>query len=363
MYPQRVEGSGELAWFRGEVWRSLFSPRAFAKDLAREHYGIAGVLVAIVAGIALSIGIDLLVLASKGLSIGGFLSRLTVDAGLLGVRLAITAAVVAWITSGAVRLLQRRSSSLDQLFTALTFALAPLILVPIPAVIAMVATTSETLAIAAALVLLLAIRVVMGIALNIRGILPPVIAVVAFVVVLALGSLVLSDEISRMRFLGYAIAPQVVPDLVVPAARGQTYAMLGFDVTVPEGWRNATSGVPGEAGRFESSTATLSVVRLRGAALSTADSYADLVAGPQQVGLHDAWHERSVERINGVIVVDDRYGGNYEGRQVVWRQFTAVPGAQGLALVYRVVEPADRDAALAEAASIAATWRITAEGR
>ena len=36
------EGTGELAWFRGEVWRSLFSPRAFAKDLAREHYGIEG---------------------------------------------------------------------------------------------------------------------------------------------------------------------------------------------------------------------------------------------------------------------------------------------------------------------------------
>lgn len=358
-----MEGTGELAWFRGEVWRSLFSPRAFAKDLAREHYGIAGVVIAVVAGVALSVGIDLLVLASKGLSISGFLARLGIDAFLLGARLAITAALVAWITSGAVRALNRGRTSLDQLFTALTFALAPLLLVPIPAVVAIVATTNETLAIAAAVVLLLMIRVVIGIALNVRSILPPAIAVVAFVVVMLLGSFVLSDEISRMRFLGYAIAPQVVPDLAAAPARGQTYDMLGFTITVPDGWKNATSGVSGEAGRFESSTATLSVVRARGAALSTADSYADLVSGPQQVGLKDQWHDRTVERINGVIVVDDRYGGNYEGRQVVWRQFTAVPGAQGLALVYRVVEPADRDAALAEAAAIAATWHITAEGR
>ncbi len=48
---------------------------------------------------------------------------------------------------------------------------------------------------------------------------------------------------------------------------------------------------------------------------------------------------------------------------MLWRQITAVPGAQGLALVYRVVEPADRDAVLADAASIAMTWHIGAEGR
>lgn len=358
-----MESTGELAWFRGEIWRSLFRPRDFAADLAREHFGIAGVLVAVVAGIALSIGIDLLVLASKGLSGTGFVPRLVIDAGLLGARLAITAALVAWVTSGAVGLLGRRGTSLDRLFTALTFALAPLLLVPIPAVVAMVATTAETLAIAAALVLLLAVRVMIGIALNVRSILPSAIAPVAFVVVLLLGWLVLSDEVSRMRFLGYAIAPQVVPVLAATPASGRTYEMLGFDVTVPDGWQNATSGVPGEAGRFESSTATLTVARARGAALATADGYADIVSAPEKVGLRDAWHERTVERINGVVVVDDRYGGTYEGRRVVWRQFTAVPGAQGLALVYRVVEPADRDAALAEAASIAATWRITAEGR
>ena len=65
-----VEATGELAWFRGEIWRSLTQPRTFARDLAREHYGLAGVLVAVFAGISLSVGIDLLVLASKGLSPG-----------------------------------------------------------------------------------------------------------------------------------------------------------------------------------------------------------------------------------------------------------------------------------------------------
>jgi hypothetical protein len=56
--------------------------------------------------------------------------------------------------------------------------------------------------------------------------------------------------------------------------------------------------------------------------------------------------------------VDDRYGGVYEGRRVLYRQFTAVPRTAGLALIFRYVEPADEQAALAEAASIAATWRF-----
>ncbi|TMC56794.1 MAG: hypothetical protein E6J19_07995 [Chloroflexi bacterium] len=73
--------------------------------------------------------------------------------------------------------------------------------------------------------------------------------------------------------------------------------------------------------------------------------------------------DRGVTRINGLVVVDDRYGGNYEGRHVIWRQFTAVPGAQGLAFVYRQVQPADDAAALFEAATIAASWHITTEGR
>ncbi|MDO8506638.1 MAG: Yip1 family protein [Candidatus Limnocylindria bacterium] len=358
-----MEATSELAWFRGEIWRSLVRPRDFARGLAREHYGLAGVFVAVVAGAGLSIGVDLLVLASKGISPAAFVPRLLIDAGLLGVRLAVTAAFVAWIATGAIRALGRRGGTLDQLFTALTFAAVPLILIPLTGLVVSVATTTETLAIAAFVVLAIVLRVLIGLALNIRGILPPAIAVAAFVVVILLGSFVLGDQVSRMRFLGYAIVPQLVDDFPVAPAQGQKYEMLGFDLIVPAGWKIASSGVSGEAARFESSSATLTVTRARGAALSTADSYADSVGGPQRVGLHDSWQQRDVTRINGIVVVDDRYAGNYEGRHVLWRQFTAAPGGQGLALVYRVVEPADEQAALAEAASIAATWHINTEGR
>ncbi len=366
-----MEGTGELAWFRGEIWRSLIRPRDFARDLAREHYGIAGVVIALAAGVGLSVGVDLLVLASKDIAATSFVGRLFTDALLLGTRLAISAAAVAWIASGAVRLMGRRGGTLDQLFTAITFALVPLILVPLPAIVVAVASTPLTIAAAAAIVLVLVVRVVAGMGLNMRAILPPAIALVSFVVVIALGAVVLGDQVSRMRFLTYALAPQlpaplstaIVADFSVTPATGQRVEMLGYDLTLPAGWKNATSGAPGEAGRFESDTATLVVYRARGAALDTADTYANTVAVPQKDGLTDMWSDRGVERINGIVVVDDRYGGMYGGRHIVIRQFTAVPGAQGLALVYRIVEPADRQAALDEAATIAATWHITAAGR
>ena len=143
-----VEATGELAWFRGEIWRSLTQPRSFARGLAREHYGLAGVLVAMVAGVCLSIGIDLRVLASKGISPVDFIPRMVIDAFLLAVRLAITCAVVAWIATGAVRLLGRKGGSLDQLFTALTFATAPLIVIPLVGAIAAVAPATLTFTIA-----------------------------------------------------------------------------------------------------------------------------------------------------------------------------------------------------------------------
>ena len=358
-----MHSGGELAWFRGELWRSIARPRDFARALAREHYGLAGVLVALLSGVCLSVGIDLLVLASKGLSATDYLSRLFTDALLLGVRLLVTAAAVAWAANGAVRALGGRAGSLDQLFTALTFATAPLALIPLPAAIVALATTDATLTVAAAIVVIVVVRVAVGLALNIRAILPPAIAAASFALVVVLGSFVLGDQVSRMRFLVYALAPQIVPELAATPAAGERAEQIGFTLTLPKGWTNSTRGIPGEAARFESDEATLVVARARSAALNTADSYADAVAAPQKVGLRDAWHRRSVTRIDGVVVVDDAYGGLYEGRTILWRQFTAVPGSQGLALVYRVVEPKDPSASLAEAASIAATWQITSAGR
>ena len=244
-------------------------------------------------------------------------------------------------------------------FTALTFALAPLILAPLPALVSAVVATPVTLTLAMLLVLALVLRVVVGLVLNIRGILPPQIAAVSFFVVLLLGFFVLGDQISRMRFLAYGIAPQIVPTFATAPATGTRYDLDGFAITMPSGWKQASGGVPGEAARFESASATLVVLRARGAALDTADTYANLVAAPQLVGVNDRWDQREVVRINGTVVVDDSYGGVYEGRSVLWRQFTAVPGVQGLALLYHIVEPQDRRASLDEAAAIAATWRLT----
>src|SRR5947208_15077372 len=90
-----MESAGELAWFRGEVLRSIVRPRSFARSLASEHFGLAGVLVVVGAGIALSLTIDALVLATKGISPGSFAARLIFESLLLGARLAVSAAVVA----------------------------------------------------------------------------------------------------------------------------------------------------------------------------------------------------------------------------------------------------------------------------
>jgi len=44
----------EWRWFGATLGDSLLRPRRFASTLGREHYGLAGVLVVFVAGIALS---------------------------------------------------------------------------------------------------------------------------------------------------------------------------------------------------------------------------------------------------------------------------------------------------------------------
>ena len=356
-----MDATGELGWFRSEVARSLLHPFDFARSLAREHFGLAGVLVAIASGVALSFGTDVIVLASKGLAAYGFVAPMITNALFLGVRLAIAAAIVAWLASLALRALKRRGT-LDQVYTGLTFALAPLLLIPVPVLLLLVApdliTNTVFAVVVAACLLALIGRVLVGIGLNLRGILPPALAAVAFVIVMASGWLVLSDQVSRLRFVTYAVQPGLVPRLQAPAATGERFEQIGFELTLPPGWKNVTSGNAGEAARFESSRATLTVARASSLALSTADGYATSIGERERQGLDGQWRERDVVRVNGLLVVDDRYGGTYEGRPIVVRQFTTVAGRQGLALVYRSVDPPDRDAALAEAASIAATWHV-----
>ncbi|HCU94193.1 MAG TPA: hypothetical protein DHU96_16295 [Actinobacteria bacterium] len=303
-----MDTTGELGWFRGEVVRSVLHPFDFARTLAREHYGIAGVLVAITAGITFSLGTDILVLASKGFAAYAFVAQLLTDAFVLGIRFAIAAAIVAWLASLVLRLLKRRGA-LDQVFTGLTFALAPLLIFPLPMLLLLVApdlvgAKTVALVIAAWLTLLVA-RVLAGIVLNLRGILPPALAAVTLVIVLASGAFVLSDQVSRLRFVTYTIQPDLVPVLAAPPATGERFEQVGFDLTVPRGWKNVTSGNVGEAARFESQVATLVVARAQGLALSTPDGYADAVLDREQQGLQNEWHERDVVRANGLLIVDD----------------------------------------------------------
>jgi len=356
-----MENTGELAWFRGEVIRSLVHPFDFARSLAREHYGLAGVLVALIAGVSLAIGIDALILTSKGFSPFEFLPQLLVDAVFLGVRLAITVAIVATVGYYAARLLRRRDLTLDQIFTAFSFALSPLLLAPIAALLVLL--RPEVLPAAGVVTGLAVIRAIAGLAINLRAILPATLAPVPFVVMLVTSALVMPDEFSRIRFTSYAVAPQLVGDLTATPMTGNVFETPDFTITLPAGWNNATSGLRGEAARYASDFAELRVARAGGLPLATADSYADTASINEHQGLQNAWSERSVVRINGVIAIDDRYGGDYQGRRVLYRQFTAVPRTQGLALIFHYVEPANEQAALAEAASIAATWHMRLASR
>jgi hypothetical protein len=356
-----MENTGELAWFRAEILRSLLHPFDFARSLAREHYGIAGVLVAILAGVALAIGIDALVLTSKGFSSLDYLPQVIIDSVFLGVRLAVTVAVVASVGYYAARLVRGRDLTLDQAYTAFSFALSPLLLAPIAALLVLL--TPQLLPVAGVITILAVVRAIVGLAINLRALLPPALAVVPFVVMVATSALVMPDQISRVRFAAYAIAPQLIGDLAATPMTGTVFEAIDFTITLPANWRNVTSGAQGEAARYASDVADLRVARAGGLPLATADTYADSASMAERQGLENGWRERSVVRINGVIAVDDSYGGIYQGRRVLYRQFTAVPRTQGLALIFHWVETPDERAALNEAASIAATWRINEASR
>ncbi len=320
-----MENTGELAWFRGEILRSILHPFDFAGSLAREHYGLAGVLVAVLAGVALSLSIDAMILASKQFSALDFLPQVLVDSVFLGVRLAVTVAGVATAGYWAARLLRGHDLTLDQAFTAFSFALAPLLLAPIGAVL--VTLAPDLLPLAGAVAAFAVARAIAGVAINLRALLPPALAAVLFVVMVGTGALVMPDQLSRIRFAAYAVVPQVVGDFSATPMTGTVFEAVDL-------------------------------ARAGGVPLATADTYADAASIVERQGLDNGFRERSVVRINGVVAVDDRYGGTYQGRRVVYRQFTAVPRTRGLALIFHYVDPAGEQAVLAEAASIAATWRI-----
>jgi hypothetical protein len=351
-----VESTSELAWFRSEIVRSIVRPRSFARSLAREHFGLAGVLIVIAAGIAFSLTIDGLVLATKGLSLENFVARLVIESVLLGARLAVSVSVVALVVFLGARATRQSDLTLDQSFNAVAFAFAPLIVAPLPALLALL--EPSLLIPAGVILLLIALRALVGLALNLRAILPLAVAALAFGLALASGWVVLGDQISRVRMTAYAIAPQLASPLGATPAQGKHYDLPGATLIVPEVWTYSVRGVSGEIAHFETPSATLNVVRLRPADLATMDSFADQIARDERLGLSATRGERSVDNINGLVAVDDRAEGTYEGRHIAIRQFAIVVRTNGMALQFRFFDPPNADAAFVQAAAIAATWHL-----
>ena len=351
-----MESTGELAWFRGEVFRSIVRPRSFARSLAREHFGLAGLLIVVVAGIALSLTVDALVLAAKGLSPGTFIARLIFESFLLGARLAVSVAFVAFVVFLGMRVTRQRELTLDQCFNAVSFASAPLIVAPFVALIAVLAP--DVLLPVGVVMVVIGLRALAGLALNLRAILPLPVAALALVLALASGAIVLGDQVSRVRMTAYAIAPQLASPLEATPAQGKRYDLPNTTLTVPDEWAYSVRGVPGEIAHFETANATLNVVGSRPEALATMDSFADTIARGERLGFSANRSQRSVETINGNVAIDDRADGTYDGRHIAIRQFAIAIRTTGSALQFRFFDPPDVDAAFAQAAAIAATWQI-----
>jgi hypothetical protein len=353
-----VESTGELAWFRGEVFRSIVRPRSFARSLAREHFGLAGVLIVVAAGIAFSLTIDALVLATKGISPASFVARLIFESLLLGARLAVSASLVALVVFLGARITRQTDLTLDQCFNAIAFASSPLLVTPLAALVAVVAP--ELLLFAGVVTLVIGLRALAGLALNLRAILPIPAAALALLLALGSGWVVLGDQVSRVRMTAYAIAPELAPTIAATPAQGKRYELQSASLTVPEDWAYSVRGVPGEIAHFETASATLNVAASRAESLATMDSFADQIARGERLGFSARRDERSIERINGLVAVDDRADGTYEGRHIALRQFAILVRTGGMALQFRFFDPPDPDGAFAQAAAIAATWQFRA---
>lgn len=346
----------ELGWFWSEVRRALLQPSELARSLASEHFGLAGVLVAIFAGAALSLSIDVAVLVSKGVDPTKLTSRLLIDAFFIGLRLAVVAAIVASALPYVLRVFRWDVLTLDQGFTAMTFALAPFLLAPIPALL--LALGPESAPIAGAAAALLLGRVLFGLGLNLRAILPMGVAAAAFMLILVGAAVGLADQVSRVRFTTLAYAPQLAPQLDAAPALGTVRPFDRYTLVLPEEWQTATRGFPGEVARFEAENASLAVTRAAGNALITADGYADRQEDVERRGMTVQNSSRQVVRANSLVLVDDVTRGTYEGSTILMRQFTTVQGTDAIALVFRFTGAFDERSSLEEAASIAATWKV-----
>jgi hypothetical protein len=346
----------EWQWFRRSIRDSLLRPSRFAGSLTREHYGLAGVLVALLAGIALSVSIDSLVLASKGLSVPDFTSRVLIDALLLGMRLSIVAALVSGAVALFMRLVRHADLSLDQAFTALTFALTPLFCTP--ALAAALAILPELLPVIGVLAIALLVRLLYGLFANLRPLAPLALTLAAVAIVVASVPLTLPDQVSRIEYTALTYQPSLAPQIAATApAGGTTMQGDGFALTLPPRWKEVHLGLAGELARYETDTDVLVVVRATGSALVTPDGYAENVALAWRRGLDQQSSSRSIERSGDLLLLDDTYRGTVDGRPELLRQFTTVTGTQGMALLFRYIEP-DEARVTSESTSIAASWRV-----
>jgi hypothetical protein len=358
-----MQSESEWRWFGASVRDSLIRPRQFAHALAREHFGLAGVLVVIGAGIALSLTIDAVVILSKGGDPMAALTRLIVDAFFLGLRVAIVVALVSLVVVGAARL-TRRAIDMDRAFTALSFAMSPLLLAP--AIILPIAVAASApqqwrgiaLAIASVLATLIVARFVVGVGLNLAGVIGRAAIVVAIVALVAMG-VVLQDQVGRTFFTTLTFAPQLLPPPAPVAADGRDVSVEGTTFRVPAQWKNAERGVPGVVADYELPDARLVVKITEVGTLTTADSFA---SSQVQFNLRDFTNvertERSVVRIDRAAALDDRWYGDIKGTRLVERQYAFVVGLRGYIFEFTFYTPSDERAALDQAAAIAASIRL-----
>ena len=354
----------EWRWFGATVRDALVRPRRFAAALAREHFGLAGVLVVIFAGIALSITVDAVVILSKDADPLADPTRLVFDAFFLGLRATIVVALVALVAIGAARL-ARVSIDMEQAFTALSFATTPLVLAPVVivpmALAASLPASARTPLVAIAFVaaILLLLRFLAGVALNLAALVHRAAIFVGIVAVIAFG-LVMQDQVARVFFTTLTYAPQVLPAPAPDASDGRDARVEAATFRVPAEWHDAQRGVPGVAANYEQADARFVVRVVDVSTLTTADSFA---SSQVQTVLRDFTHvdrtERGLVRIDRAVALDDRWYGTVQATRLIERQYAFVLGTRGYVFEFTYYTPTDAAASLAQAARIAASIRLS----
>src|SRR5213594_4118490 len=247
--------TNEWSWFRASLANAIVRPRRFATGLAREHFGLAGVLIGLLAGVALSITIDVAVILSKGADPLALISRIILDALGLGLRLDVVLALIALVAVGAARV-ARRGISLDQSFTALSFATAPLLFSPAIVVLMLLGTElfaqvrEPLFVLAAILATVLAVRVAFAVVLNLAALVHGATLLVAGLALLA-AAFVLQDQISRVTFTVLSYSPALLSSPAASALQGERVEVVDVDFQIPRTWVKRSTGAPGVAAQYE----------------------------------------------------------------------------------------------------------------